>query len=486
MLTRTVEAGWPESRQSATAADLVSTTRVFFVLGCAAFVAAFAVVYEHVISPVYSYWGMTCHPIQSPAWLIFYLFAWLPCLWLPLDLSRPTQYLYFFLYITVILPVCCVLPVVAPSYPLPFGVALWIGGSLLVCFAVLGSIYKFPLAIINTPRMNPGIFALGVTATLVACYSVLFLTFGSVMDLVSLTSPHEHRLSSRTIITSSTLPLLGYCLVLPSRAFHPFLIATAWWFRKWWLLAVAIVGELICFSCAAQREGVFWILVFVPFLLALFKLRKPFFVVMIWAFVVAFLAVAVTSDVNDDSGFSFISRVTTMRIFVGPGKLTIDYLIYFQDAPMTFFSHITGFGWVHENHYSDTSIAVVMGEYLTGNADNNANCNLWADGYASLGFAGMLIVTLITAALFYITDSVLRDIDPRPLTLAFSRLGLALSNCNIFTVFLGGGFLVAILLGMLAPWNPVAHSAEDGCRQAWRKRTKATGNVPSRSQISNN
>ena len=434
--------------------------RLEFIAGCAVFLLAFHYFYKAVVAPVYFNFGYPYFDAPSRWWHIFLVYAILPSLWLPLSITRPTQYLYFFIYLTVYLPICCLLPSVAPSYPMDFASALYFASVLLVCFAGLGIVYRIPTIRLRLPVLSTGPFLALVFLLCMLCFAVLVLHYGSSMSLVSLFAPHEHRIHARGILASSSIPFLGYFLVIPSRALHPLLIAFGWWFRKWWLVALALFGEAVVYSCAAQREGVFWVAVIVPLVLVAFRSHRRFFACLVWTVSIFFLLTIVAVSTSPSGEIGFVSRLTAMRVFVSPGKLTIDYFQFFQHGPYTYFSHITGLGWLHENYFSDTTIGLVVGEHISGDFENNANGNLWADGLASLGFIGMLIVTVIAGILFYVTDSALRHVSVVPTTISLSRLGIALSNCSIFTVFLGGGFLVALIVNAVAPWNAPAQSRE--------------------------
>src|SRR5207249_3383875 len=87
-----------------------------------------------------------------------------------------------------------------------------------------------------------------------------------------------------------------------------------------------------------------------------------------------------------------------------PGQLTAYYFDYFSAHPTYGLSHSV-LGWLGGGPYSVTPPALIASVYF-GRPDANANANLWADGFANFGLAGILIVTLLLVALLWFADSI--------------------------------------------------------------------------------
>src|SRR6201993_3189796 len=74
--------------------------RISMVLICVTYVAIFVLVYKFVIVPVWGYEGFRAKTTlvrAAAAWVL----ACLPSLWMPIELKRPSQVVYWFLYLLV-------------------------------------------------------------------------------------------------------------------------------------------------------------------------------------------------------------------------------------------------------------------------------------------------------------------------------------------------------------------------------------------------
>jgi hypothetical protein len=63
----------------------------------------------------------------------------------------------------------------------------------------------------------------------------------------------------------------------------------------------------------------------------------------------------------------------------------------------------------------------------------------------------MLIVTVVTAIVFYAMDTAAKGVDVRLTTSAIALHGMNLADVSIFTAFLGHGLAASILLVYLFP-----------------------------------
>ena len=80
--------------------------RVVLMLGVAAYLQILTNVYIERISVTWAYEGLRYSPppagLQSVTWAL----AFLPALWLPVALKRPSQVVYWFVYVIVYVPTC--------------------------------------------------------------------------------------------------------------------------------------------------------------------------------------------------------------------------------------------------------------------------------------------------------------------------------------------------------------------------------------------
>src|SRR5207237_1133633 len=101
----------------------------------AAYVATFTLAYVRVLSPTWSYQGFVFQPASPMLVVLGFVLAMAPALWMPVDLTRPSQLVYWILYVVVIIPASLV-PSWVPS-PDPGGMAMF-QVALVVAFICVG------------------------------------------------------------------------------------------------------------------------------------------------------------------------------------------------------------------------------------------------------------------------------------------------------------------------------------------------------------
>jgi hypothetical protein len=259
-------------------------------------------------------------------------------------------------------------------------------------------------------------------------------------------------MASREVVGGMRFSLLsGYGMMFSAYSINPFLMAYGILRRKRWLVILGLAGQCFLYMCAANRA----ILATVPLLLLLTyapRDRRLFGVACMLMVTLGTLAGTIVSL----KGGTVAIQVTAvmLRTLIGPAHATHMYYDYFLAHPQTNFTHITGLGWLGTNPYTDTSLGMVIGA-STGNPENNANANLWADGFASAGFLGMAVVTLLAAGAFYAFDVACSGVDLRLALLAGCAHGLNLADLPIFTLVLSWGMLfTAVLLYVFAGQKP--------------------------------
>jgi uncharacterized membrane protein YgaE (UPF0421/DUF939 family) len=94
----------------------------------------------------------------------------------------------------------------------------------------------------------------------------------------------------------------------------------------------------------------------------------------------------------------------------------------------------------------------LIGARYFHSASNDANVNIWADGYANFGYAGILCFTLLLAILLWLYDSIAASSrNTRVAALAIGLPAFALANGGLLTSLLTNGVALAMLLIYLMP-----------------------------------
>src|ERR1039458_8906840 len=420
-----------------------SSRRLAFIAASAAYIAVLNWSYIAVISPIWSYTGLTYSPPAVFEWLLFSAIALAPALWIPIHLTRPSQWIYLYLYIAVHVP-CCIVPLLRSGSSMglggPLGPLVW---SLLGCMAALGLVYRIPLRAIRPIPVSPTTFWIGMILFLLGSNALLFANYRNILNFVPSLDVRAQRMAGREVLGAMRVPLLsGYSMTLCAYSINPFLMAYGILTRKRWLVVIAITGQCFLYSCAANRA----ILAIIPLVFLLYygtRYRRSFGTACMLIITTGTLAGTIVSLKRGTVAIEVTGVL--LRTLIAPAHATHMYYDYFLVQPQTNFSHISGLGWLARNPYPDTSLGMVIGA-ATGHPENNANANLWADGFASAGFFGMAVVTLLAGAAFYAFDAACCGVDLRLALLASCAHGLNLADLPIFTLVLSWGMLFSALL----------------------------------------
>ena len=125
-------------------------SRAGLVTVCTLYIGIFVILYERLVVPVWGYEGFHSRTTLGHA-AIGWILAAIPSLWMPARLERPSQVVYWMLYMLVLVPACLV-----PIYALDDQSSgpLLLATSLVVAFALVGTIYRFPLLPLPRTRVR--------------------------------------------------------------------------------------------------------------------------------------------------------------------------------------------------------------------------------------------------------------------------------------------------------------------------------------------
>src|SRR4029077_18566211 len=153
------------------------------------YVAAYVLVYKWVVVPVWGYAGF--HDRAAPAReAVAGASAALPSLWVPIKLKRPSQIVYWLLYLLVLVPACLV-PIYALENQSRGPVLL--AASLVAVFALTGLVYRLPLLPLPRVHLQSYEFSLILILLSTAFYALLASSFGLRFHFVSLEDTYTVR-----------------------------------------------------------------------------------------------------------------------------------------------------------------------------------------------------------------------------------------------------------------------------------------------------
>jgi hypothetical protein len=415
-------------------------SRAAIILSCALYVIIFSLVYNSVIVPVWRYAGF--QSIATPARAACgALLAVMPSLWMPIGLKRPSQILYWLLYLLVVVPVCLV-PIYAlqdqSSGPLLF--AACIVGML----ALVGMVYRLPLLPLLRVHLKSYEFTVILAFLSAVSYALILTAFGLHFRYVALADVYIVRSQFEETL-SHTSPLVAYAVCWQMYVINPLLMAMGFTSRRILLAVAGLIGQFAIYSIAGFRDVLFSA-AFLLYLLWAMRSRKPFG---------TRLALTWTAIFGSAAALEFFGYSRTLAALIGermtgtPGLLTGYYYEFFSTHPKALLGHsifksIIDYPYVLEPRR-------MIGFVYFHDSGMSANANLWADAYANFGYAGIVCFTLLLALVLWLYDSSSAGRNRYVTALVIALPAFALANSALLTSLLTHGIGLAMLLMYLMP-----------------------------------
>ena len=145
-----------------------------------------------------------------------------------------------------------------------------------------------------------------------------------------------------------------------------------------------------------------------------------------------------------------VSSIFVRRMILGPGLITGWYFEFFTANPKVLFTNSPFMKPFVRSFYVLQPSNEIAAAYM-GRPETSANGNLFADGYAQLGYAGVILFGLGLALFFWIYDSVAKKRDWRLGALMITVPSLTLSNTAFLTSLVSHGVIMATLVQYFAP-----------------------------------
>ena len=407
-----------------------------------AYVATLSYVYAFHIAPVFGYLGFRYRPPAADYACYVSTLVVVLAVALPRRLTRPSSVVLWLVFVMAVVP-SLVVPQI--SEVVPQDEALRLALVIAGCFGFLiwGAGHRtsglFPVLDLTPSTV--------LTALLVASgliYVYLLATVGLSLRLVSPAAVYDLRADFKSDLGGT--PLLGYLVPLQGNVINPALILIAVWRRHRLLLVAAVLGQLVLFSGTGFRT----LLLSAPALVAvivLFRLRpEPSGA----SFVLGALVVTVAGLVLDRLiGTIAWTSLFVRRLLLYPGLLTAAYVSVFSDRPKALFAQ--SFFSPFVDYPYDEEVPTIVGRVFLGDSGTSANANLFGDGYANLGIAGIAVETFVLLVLLRLMDSASRGLPVAISGPLFVMPAITLSNSSVLTSTITHGIAAAIILAACLP-----------------------------------
>jgi hypothetical protein len=441
-----------------------------------AYMGVFLWGYRAVVVPTYAYSGFVFNwpGIGAMAWVT--ILSLVPLTVIPLELSKPSVLIVWWLYVTAYVP-CMLMPAITIALPEPTAIPLQLTVTctmLLLCVVPYARTLVLPVI-----TVSPAIFwwtlALAWTTCILICLdSINVHRILSNLALIFAGGSVGLEYMVRTDFmaqVSESGRLFGYVGREMSEALDPFMIAYGTLARNWPMLLVGVLGQLIYFGQTGMKEvPVAIVLIF--FVWMLFRRYWKRFGLVFLLSASAVLAVASCVDITTDS--VTLSAEITRRAVAGPGLLTGYYFEHYSSVAHPG-HNFTGtgasqlYGPAHE-----------IGYYYFNNVDMDANANFWAEGFAEFGIPGMFAFAFVVALSLWLYDSIAVLGSLELAVMLAVVLADALANSSPLTILVThGGVLTGVLLYFAPRFGQPMGLVGNQHRLGWRLRSSLFHSLPS-------
>lgn len=418
------------------------------------YIACFHWIYVHYLYPTLDYLGFDFNRPASAYLALAWTLALLPCLWMPLRLTRPSQLAYWVLYITVLIPSMFV-PLYAEMEPArEIAVLMFV---FLLAFFIVGCAHFAPLARLHGSRYAAPQIARGMAWLGGALALWLLAVYRNHLQIVSFNDVYDLRDAASDMAEGTSI---NYAFMLLTGAINPFFMGYGLYHRKRWMVAAGVAGQLLIYSVGGTKGSILSI-VFIPAMYFILKIRRiPFGVKIASASLALMLGFClVYAAVGEQAGdiVSLALFVVFSRTLGMGGLLTAQYYDFFQRNPFTYWSHIKGVNWFVHYPYQ-YPVGQELGITYAGTTALDATTHFLAtDGIEAAGLPGVVAIAFFCAFVFWVLDSAAQRHDPRLAALITTYAAYNLSNISIFTSLLSGG--LGLLIAVLYLLKPVREPA---------------------------
>jgi O-antigen polymerase len=407
------------------------------------YVATLHIIYATWIAPLFAYIGFVYFEPSLSDWALATCLIAVFTVTLPPTLSRPNRLASWWLFLTLTVPVTLVPIYQRGDVPLRTWVFAALAGTTTSLFGHLDRLPRLRL-----PRVSLSERAF---AALLLTFSAVVLVWTLVVlplhfNLVWLTDVSAQRATFGKAL-AGTSGAYAYALSWQFAAVFPAMLTFGLDRSRPYLVALALIGQITLYGLTGYKQGLIS-LIFVPAIY--FILRRPRWraTPAVWL-AGGLTAVAWFAVVLDKlTGSIDFTSVFVRRAILLAGITTQQYLAFFSTNGPDFFSHSALAGIVRSHYDAPPPLLIARAYY---HLSYSANANFLADGYANLGFAGVVVMACIVGGLLYLASSVTDVVTVAPAGAMLILPLTSLANSAGFATITTHGLGLAVLLVILYP-----------------------------------
>lgn len=418
----------------------ITRTRLKLLLGYAVFRGALDLGYVTFVHANFAYAGFELD-IHASRYVASWMLTLLAAAMTPARFTQAAHLFLAYLSVVMLAPLTSVYGLTsAPVLPLAVSLA-----SYAIVRGVTAALPTFAV-----PRVTRGrVIALALAGAGLTFVIVRMALLGGLGNFnLDLRAVYEFREDQAEIVGGG---LFNYVNVWASKVMAPFVLAIGLLYRRWSLVAAALVAHVVLFGVTAHKGVIVYPLVLIGVWL-LFR-RRP----ALWLLPVALTAVVLASLlVTSVSGDLLAASLLVRRVFFVPASLTLDYFEFFSQYPIVRWSNS-----VLEPFFTypyTVSMSRTIGVWNGSGA--NANNGFVASGFAHANYLGVLAYSVILGSLLSVVNSVARNFRSQWFAASATFVPLmATVSSDLFTAMLTHGILLSVVLLLLAAMGGTATNA---------------------------
>ena len=396
--------------------------------------------YGTIVSEIYSYLGYEYSPRGLAGISVSYLFTVVLAALFSPDLGSVSRIVVFYLFLFTYVPVSTLF---AQNDALGSGPYFLLTACFLLL--ILGIRVRFPEhrnSLVFRFRMGYDLkFSLAAAGITLA---VLLAKYGVPTQLPSLSEVYEVRGSYKDTFSR----LVGYAVGWQGNVFNGFLLMAGILRRSMLLVTGALLFQLYLYSITGFKSLFFSFIFILWLVIGLWFFGRYLAYYLAGTVCLSLVAIIISTKYVEE--WVLLPGIFLNRLYFVPALLFYYYYDFFSHHYIDWFAQNLPVSLFANSNYK-IPIPYMIGDYYFGRAEMSANANLFANGYANLGIAGCLLVTLILIAVLHGID-LLSSGKNRYLVLSVVAMPMFfLTNSSLQTTFLTHGFLMAIMIIFLLP-----------------------------------
>lgn len=424
--------------------------RLLVLAAMALYLALYHWAYTEWLAPKWGYFGFTYYT-QPFGYVIFACaMAILPASWMPLSLTRPSQFVYWIVYVVIFVP-----SMFGPLYMAlrpREEIALFML-AMQAGMAIIGCCYLIPMPKIRMRPIDSTVFWAALIALIMLLDVWVVASFRGTMRLVSFKDVYGLRAEAKSVMESG---LVGYALLLLSIAFNPLLMAAGLVKKRMLFVLAGAAGQILIYLCTGMKSDLFSVPVVLCAYFVAERLGRRLGLIIAGGCAGVFVLVeeavkfAEATHAKIVDGILFI---VVTRTFAMTGMVSGEYEDFFHHQPLTHLTHAKPFNLFSASPYQYGLGYEIGAFYKGGSALLNENGHFWAgDGIAGFGIPGVVYISLLVALVFWLIDYAGKGHRLWFVAAWISYIGIVLANNSILTTLGSGGLgLMIVLLTLMPP-----------------------------------